>query len=171
MCCLLLSLKQELRSTLRAGASGSTASTGTGSSGGGGALKAGELVRSLPTFPLNLGVSELHSPPRILYLYLHNPAPSSSPLSATFRLKLPEDSEVALDLWASSGNPSKEERWQHAIVDGQLFAATPRVATVKPVRLLCVLIVCVCGGACGRLGSSSLPRSCALVCWWCRAHM
>lgn len=103
----------------------------------------------LKNFNVSLGSGELNGQPEVLFLKLENVdcIDAVSQLvcflllitvvcGQAWAIKFPEDLEVALEQWADTGDPSKEERWQHAISDRGLFSVEPRYGNIKAVCML-----------------------------------
>lgn len=62
-----------------------------------------------------------------MFLRLENVGSSD----ASWHIRFPQDMEVAVEQWANQGDPTREQIWQQAMVDRNIFLVEPRRGTLK----------------------------------------
>jgi hypothetical protein len=52
-------------------------------------------------------------------------------VDASWHIRFPQDMEVAVEQWANDSDPTREQIWQQAMVDRNIFLVEPRRGTLK----------------------------------------
>mmetsp|Transcript_36466 Transcript_36466/g.71614 ORF Transcript_36466/g.71614 Transcript_36466/m.71614 type:complete len:1880 (+) Transcript_36466:91-5730(+) len=91
------------------------------------AFKSGDLTPLLKQFDFDFGTGVIRSDAKVVFMKVEN----VGLLDVNWSVSFPEDMDVRIDYWADTGDPTKQERWQQAIVDRDLFLVHPRTGFLK----------------------------------------
>ncbi|OQR93771.1 hypothetical protein ACHHYP_02303 [Achlya hypogyna] len=82
----------------------------------------------LKVFPLQFTPSVVGSAPEAVVIQLRNPGS----LVVDFRIFYPNESDVEIEPWADTSEPTTDELRQNIIIDSKLFTVTPRTGVLQP---------------------------------------
>lgn len=83
---------------------------------------------SLPRFPLIFTPGPIGTPDEVVMMQIQN----YGSLTVEFLIRLPNESEVEIEQWADTGEPSAKELRENIIIDQKIFQISPSQGTLQP---------------------------------------
>jgi len=89
-----------------------------------------DLIKNLTVFNWDFGKIPIKygSKPRKITLTIKN----IGGVAAEWQFKLPNDSEIEMELWADPGEPTPEKAFEKHILDNKIFQVHPRSGKLAP---------------------------------------
>ena len=96
-------------------------------------------MKNLQTFNWNFGCLPLQTiiKPRVIIITIQNVGGTD----LDWNFKMPSDSQIDVEPWADTGEPTEEEAFEKAMLEKRIFEIRPKQGSLKPNELSDIQIV------------------------------